>query len=360
MLLTWKENVSEARAWKELPSFLQDALPRESNFVEFANRQSSYLRDVEATLSACGLSGQYAVQEAGDWHDGKCVIVIERDDKSRIVVKPKPNDVTSLIGGICSDCGLSNNFLTYVPSIKQIGNLWVQEYFPPSEDAIVSAESIGGLLATTLWFGLIDLHSENLVYADGSVGLVDVECAFYGADDGSALGQLEISGLVSRKSPGLSKVARHCDDREVTANCYSALHLLMSGQPNNIYELMDTLPLRRVLIPTRFYMTFLRQRFTFGWSVEEVKARWLFLRTANPVASAIIQYELESILSWSVPFFYQVGRDLLSGMNEKVDICVPASVAMRQLHLNLSSTGNFDLVVNKVLTFIDSNSTAHR
>lgn len=351
-LIEWAEDTAEALVWRELPPILQEALVREDFYTALSVRRDLYLREVEGVFCRAGIKGKYAVRESGDWHDGKCVLVAQRSDDTRIVVKPKPNDVGVLIGNICRESGVTAKFSTNVPAFNKIGHFWLQEYFQSGEGASLTAEAFGGLLSVALWFGLIDLHEENIIFANGSVGLIDVECAFYAADDLTISGQLEISGLISRKSPGLSRAVLLCDESSAELAFHSALSHLLRGPFAYVYDLMDTFVLRRVLIPTSFYMTFLRQRFTFGWTEKEVRARWLFLRTANPATPAIVDYELASLLNWSIPYFYQLGHDLFNGPGDRVDTCIPASVGMRKIHSLLSNPHQIEIAVSKVFAFL--------
>lgn len=355
-MIHWTEDAAEAQVWRELPPFLHNALVRDDFSTALSVRRDLYLREVEAAFHHSGIKGEYAIRESGDWHDGKCVLVAQCSDDTRVVVKPKPNDVGVLIGNICRESGVTANFSTGVPVFNKIGSFWLQDYVQPGAEALLTAEAFGGLISVALWFGLIDLHEENIIFANASVALIDVECAFYAADDLAVSQQLQISGLISRKRPGLSTAVLVCDEQSAKRSFWSALSHLLRGPFFYVYDLMDSLVLRRVLISTSFYMTFLRQRFTFGWTDNEVRTRWLFLRTANPASAAVVDYEMTSLLSWSVPYFYQVGQDLFSGTGDKVDSCVPASVGMREIHSLLSDTRQSEAALEEVLAFLRGRS----
>jgi lantibiotic modifying enzyme len=315
-------------------------------------------------LARIGAQGKYKVIESGDWHDGRCVLVLE-ESKGRssrlLVIKPRYNEATLLLKSITDHVGFTGSFGVSIPFLKKDGEIWVQNYVQPEREKTLLSTQIGGLVAATLWAGLTDLHDENLIFNDSGVHLIDTECAFDFSTNWLTPDYLNSCGLVTGKRPGLSKVnVRDYSRSTIERAIKSAINTLLEGSPADLYEQMDSVYLRRVIIATRIYMTFLRQRFLFGWTDREMEARWRYLRSANPASESIVCSELFELKNWNVPLFYQRGRTILDAHNIVHDFCEPPSVVMQAVHKTLKDTNAVKSIALALCAALELNTAGMR
>lgn len=355
MRLVFPHNGSpEAAAWYELPDRLREQLDRSQFLFDLRGRQERFLEECRLILEQKGIYGDCKVIASGDWHSGQCVFVVEGQDKGRVALKPRCNQVTLMIEEICRRSGFSDRYGVLIPSIEKAGNFWVQDYIQRSESTTTTPSSLASLAALILWGGLTDLHDENLIFTNGAIYLIDTECAFEFSEAWTPLRQLDDSGLITGRRPGLSQVKRKNFkiEQSIENVAASALTLLINEAGQDIYERVDAVRLRRVLLNTRIYMTFLRKRFVFGWSEEETIHKWQDLRSAKPERASIVEYEQSTLCNWSVPIFYKYGSGLLDGDGRRVDDCEPASSAMRVAHDSLKDLTRVRAVVATLENFV--------
>jgi hypothetical protein len=129
--------------------------------------------------------------------------------------------------------------------------------------------SVGGLIALCTWFGLGDLHWENIFSGETAEGQtllspVDIECIF---DHVTLPSQTSLLPSNSVGSPicGLSVLANFLTDKGIRPNAaaicegYLAAISLLSASEDHIIEILHSLsaiyetPIRSVLRPTREY-----------------------------------------------------------------------------------------------------------
>lgn len=343
--------------WLDLPPWFQSSLDRRDYLYELSLRQKEWLFHVESVLTNIGVQGDYKVIESGDWHSGSCVLVLKesKEKNSRLfVIKPRCNEATLLLKSIIDQQELSEGFGISIPFSRKENGIWLQDYVQANEERTLLSVHIGGLVATTLWAGLTDLHDENLIFNDLGVHFVDTECAFDFSAEWSALNCLSACGLVTGKCPGLAKVkVRDYSRTSINRAIQSASKILIAGTPTELYENMDSVSLRRVLIATRIYMTFLRQRFLFGWTDSELEARWRHLRSANPAPDSIVSSELLELKSWNVPFFYQRGEILLDDRGVVHNRCELPSVTMQGVHKMLSDSAAIESITHELCAALE-------
>lgn len=327
-------------------------------------RRKEWLCNVESVLTNIGVQGEYKVIESGDWHSGSCVLVLKDSKKKNsrlLVIKPRCNEATLLLKSIMDHQELPRNFGASIPFSRKEEGIWVQDYVQADEERTLLSVHIGGLVATTLWAGLTDLHDENLIFNGLGVHFVDTECAFDFSAEWSILNCLSACGLVTGKCPGLAKVkVRDYSRITIKRAIQSAINTLIAGTPTEIYEKMDSVSLRRVLIATRIYMTFLRQRFLFGWTDRELEARWRHLRSANPAPDSIVSSELLELKSWNVPFFYQRGQMILDDRGVVHNSCELPSVTMQGVHKMLGDTAAIESITHELCAALELSASGTR
>lgn len=355
--IIWNDSFPEAAGWYGLPQQFRDSLDRKGFLDELDCRRKRFVHDVSLFVKNIAAQDQYLVIESGDWHRGSCVLVLRGSNTAAsrmLVVKPRCNEAALFLRSLTDQAKLSLEFGVSIPFIKIDGNFWIQEHAQSCDEKTLSSRNVGGIIATTLWGGLTDLHDENLVINDLGVHLIDTECAFSFSAQWSAEDCINASGLITGKAPGLNKV-KICDYsiHAIGRALRAGLNALMDTSPIGLYEKMDHIRLRRVLIATRIYMAFLRQRFLFGWTDVEMEKRWRHLRTANPAAESIVSCEIQELKNWDVPIFYQLGHTMYGNDGVVQVDCEAPSVAMRRIHKMLANDKAVESLVFEIRNGIE-------
>ncbi len=356
MRLTWTKPAAEAAGWRELPLRFRSSLPRE-NLIEFLDdRQRAYSEIVLSELSELLEADSYFVLGQGDWHGGKCVVALHSNLNDQLVVKPRCNKSSVLIKSIIDELQTYSSCALAVPCIDKWNGFWVQEFISSDDHPAIESKQLGELVALGIWAGLTDLHDENIICSNGVINLIDLECAFLCEQEKPSLvEQLLVLGLFNGKMPGLDQYEfRGLDRGLIESSLTKTFKWLLTKQSSELYEAIDSIGFRRVFIPTRIYMTFLRKRFLFGWSDSQTEKEWRYLRTANPAEEKVISSEIDDLLSWDVPIFYQNGGKIFNSNGMCVDFCPPVSNGIKSLHGSIKHSDEFSAITDHIYKYATS------
>jgi hypothetical protein len=285
--------------------------------VQLLERAKPHLRDVIALATDLVPHEPYRLIQRGDWHGNKCVFELEPHG---LFLKPKRRGAEELIYGIFADLMTDCLGQDLLVRFNRVGDFMVQESLA-HEPSPVEWRPTGLVLGVIFMLGVTDLNFENLRVHLGVPVPVDVECAldfdFYGHESQAVTVRrlreqtraMEISFL-GFSHPAEGRFARPEFIEAFVEGAAFAREALGRALPDS--TALDCIFLRRVILPTRVYLNFIRRNALFAWGAEKALKHWQDLR-ATSAASALVEAEARALLTGNVPFFHQQGANFLDG-----------------------------------------------
>jgi hypothetical protein len=286
--------------------------------AQLLERAKPHLRDVIALATDLVAPHEpYRLIQRGDWHGNKCVFELEPQG---LFLKPKRRGAEELVYGILADLMTGCLARDLRVRFHRVGDFMVQESLG-HEPGPVEWRPTGLVLGAIFMLAVTDLNFENFRVHLGVPVPVDVECAFdfdfYGHESQAVIVRrlreqtraIEISFL-GPSHPGEGHFARPEFVEAFVEGAVFAREALCRALPD--FTVLDGLFLRRVILPTRVYLNFIRRNALFGWEAEKAIAHWQSLRATSAIP-AVVTAEARALLTGNVPFFHRQGANLLDG-----------------------------------------------
>jgi len=286
--------------------------------AQLLERAKPHLRDVIALATGLIAPEQpYSLIQRGDWHGNKCVFELE---PRGLFLKPKRRGAEELIYGIFADLMTECLGRDLRVRFHRVGDFIVQESLA-HDPSPVEWRPTGLVLGVIFMLGVTDLNFENFRVHVGVPVPVDVECAldfdFYGHESHNVIVRrlreqtraIEMSFL-GPSHPGEGRFARPEFVQAFVEGAAFAREALCRALPDS--TALDCLFLRRVILPTRVYLNFIRRNALFAWEAEKALKHWQDLR-ATSATPALVAAEARALLTGNVPFFHQQGANFLDG-----------------------------------------------
>lgn len=353
-------NYPEIDAYEKLPDFIKSNLCRTEFKEKLDFRMQHYVEKVRAQLSTFSLCiNDYHLNLQGDWHrSGSTAILTHKKNKNRLVIKQRSSKAELFIQELLCNLKQDLGYVFYVPKINPGSNVYIQSYETSIEENKSHNELLGSLFALTYWFGIFDLHKENIIKTNSGFAIIDAECLLYNRVGINAVQRFWMSGLYYSKknvAHSLSSyslfVPGNLDIELILKGWRNTLNWLIDNKNQLSYETFDEIPIRRLALSTHVYITFLQCRYLYGWSESKAYEKWKNLNKSRPVEEVVIR-EYEDLKNWYIPYFYQVENEIYQQNNSEplpLKKKVPLAQSYLRYHKRLSKINQSksdDLIVN--------------
>lgn len=300
--------------------------------ARLAERATPHLEAAVALATSLKAGGKPSrLLQCADWHGDRCVFSVE---PRGLFLKPKKRGAEEFIYALLARlAGERLGRGASVQLLRQDGFL-IQETIGEAAGA-VEPRAAGLILGAIFMLGLTDLNAENLRVQDGIPMPVDVECAFdfefYGhasrkvimrrlREQAQAIEIAARGAASASERPWLGAVYRDAF-AEAASYVREAMRYAFSEEAH-----FDELYFRRVFLPTRVYLNFIRRRTLFEWDDEKAVQSWKAAR-GESASREMIAAETRALLTGNVPFFHRQGARLLDGADGAMLGTVGQSVA---------------------------------
>lgn len=116
----------------------------------------------------------------GDWHDNKCVVIIELENSQKIVYKPTSGENIKFFQKVISKFFDENDYIKLYDSSIATNGYWCRfvEHTENKEDVADFYRNYGKVLFISYLLGMNDLHYENMIAQGRFPVISDVETIF--------------------------------------------------------------------------------------------------------------------------------------------------------------------------------------
>lgn len=354
--ILFKNNYPYSASFDKLPIEIKVGLNRTSFIDDFDLIRKNQKIQIKKWIKILDKDDDYNVINEGDKHINGSTVVIS-NGKIKIVIKPKLADSDLFIKKMSDKLSLVLGTNISVPEIKQKNGFYVQKFIQEEKTKKKDDYNFGVLIIFCLWFGLIDLHFENIILSNNSVNLIDADCLFFSKKRKRFKGRIQNIGLFYTDTEnihksGITKFNLNPNFSSIEKGYLDALNILKSDKFFSNYEEYDKIYFRRVYLSTELYSRFLNKRFLYGWDNLKVEQEWYRIRMAYTLEKPInnftelIKSEIKELKKWCIPFFYQKGNQIF---NQKLEFIgnppEKPSIRFRTVHKYLINKGN---VINDI------------
>lgn len=308
----------ELEALACIPRPLADPTWEQTLREALAARAAPYAREAGAFVRQ-SLPGSHVgvLCQRGDWHGDRCVLEFVPHG---VFIKPKPAGAEEIFYEIFSRLIREKLGRELDAPFHRVGAFIVQEKIESTPD-LADSRAFGLILGLIFMAAVTDLNAENLRVRHGIPVPIDVECAldfsFYDADLATISRRLREQTqaflLTLAYAPGPGKFCR----RDYLAGFVEGAAFVreaLAAAALRVPGAADGWSLRRVLLPTRVYLDFLRRKTIFRWEGSTVRREWEQLRQQS-ASARVVRAEADALSTGNVPLFHQQGGALRDGMD---------------------------------------------
>lgn len=336
-------------------------LERPYLFSLFKSLESNFTNKLLLKLRHILPEDDYIICEKGDWHKGDRTVVLKGSSNYKIVYKPKSPNADLFMHELFNRFQNKLPLKIILPEIIQYKDFFIQKYIPPNNEIENDLNfTVGALFAIGFWFGVLDLHKQNISCADKGIAIYDIDCLFNGYQGITFMDRLNNIGLIRLDTDaigrsGINALQLNIDKKEITKGFSLTLRELIVSSKKADYEIIDSVCSRKILVPTKTYFNILQERFIFDWTDVVFADKWLELRKSTGISTyfnkRILETEIQDLLEWNIPFFYQKKDILLDfGQNPLIKDLKSHSNLLTRFHSNIKR--NHALIIKEFERFI--------
>ncbi|CAN2250280.1 hypothetical protein STZ1_20327 [Bacillus subtilis] len=305
----------EESSIEALPSFMKNTLCRKHVKEQLDKRLKRFLDKINNQMLSLSKSpDEYQITITGDWHRNGCTCILSnKKNNEKFLIKQRSSKAEGLLKETFLRLNKDLGYNIYIPDYRDREGFFTQVYVERKIIKESLNETLGALLAVSFWYGLFDLHIENIIPTDSGIAIVDGECLFGTRRGITFLERLSNSGLFY-PSEGVKHISsaymliKKIDEQKILSGWKNTINWLVENIEHNNYKEFDVIPIRKLMLHTFIYTEFLRNRYFYNWSHELTREKWKKLNKSRPVD--IVEYELEELQDWYIPYFYQEGNEL--------------------------------------------------
>ncbi|WP_299714217.1 DUF4135 domain-containing protein [uncultured Tenacibaculum sp.] len=305
----------ETEGFKTLPSFIRSYYDRSDFDNLLSNRYLKNKVKIENLLDKHKTSTHSFQAVVGDYHFYGATSKVQINNK-QYFVKYKTAKNNKIFKEIISYLNSEFSVSIKLPLNLDVDSFVLQQAINEKRLARDYSKEIGILLAFCLWFGIKDLHWENIIVSDNDIYLIDLDCFFLHEKDEYLFNGLNNSGiwyysdLQFHKSFVKQKFIEY-RIKSIIAYFLKTIETLKTQK--HFYISFDKSVERRILfMDTSIYSKTLKRRYAFGWDDKKLENEWLSIRTHRPSLKKVVESEISQLKDWNIPFFTTLNDSVFS------------------------------------------------
>lgn len=315
-----------------LPENFKTPFNRKKSIENIQKRNDLCKETILSHLSLLKLeSNLIECNQKGDWHLGNCVCEIITS-KDFFYYKPNKYNCEDKIFKLLNILNKNINSEIILPKYQVFSEFIIQDSLQNIN--VIEAKNIkqinydyGAFLCFSLFFGMFDLHKENILISSGKLAPIDLDCAFYFDNKFSLQDKVRILGIKytgSQSNLGSFNLIKSIYNKEYFKNGFENSFRFLKANFLELITIEDILTTkkRRVFTPTEIYSSFLKRKYFFNWNDNVSTINWKKYQIFH--SNQIAEFEINALNKWNIPIFYEYGKSFYSETNKKVfyDYCV--------------------------------------
>lgn len=337
----------EARDFAQISHSVKEQISRK-HFEDVLNlRKTNHHKWVVECLINLEELADWESITSGDWHCRQRSEVLSSVEKT-LVVKPRNVLADLLVWELLLKRRESGGLKIAVPTIELHSNFSLQEFISGTDLKGDSSEVLGQLLAVALFFGMADLHHENIIISQDICYLIDCDCIANFTTEKTIQAKLNATGVVFpigfQEKSGISHFSSY-EISKLFDVFEKELRILMKNYGTELENKIDRIPVRVLFGTTDTYSKLLRRRYLLGQNENEFRDSLFRVLSSKSKPNSALESEIEALCRWDIPFFFRKEDMVFSLCRDDVPIMrtQKSSSIVSEAHVLFDSLNSDDL-----------------